>query len=65
MGAEDFAVYLQKKPGLFAFLGCRNPDKKDTASPQHSDTFDIDEDVLPNGTAMYVQFALDYLSKEK
>lgn len=64
MGAEDFSVYLRKVPGLFAFLGCRNPAKKDTASPHHSSTFDIDEDVLPNGTAMYVQFALDFLNQK-
>ena len=64
MGAEDFSVYLRKVPGLFAFLGCQNPAKKDTASPHHSSTFDVDEDVLPSGTAMYVQFALDFLNQK-
>ncbi len=60
MGAEDFAVYLEHKPGLFAFLGCGNP-AKDTCHPHHSAEFDVDEDVFPDGTALYAQFAIDYL----
>ena len=64
MGAEDFSTYMEHVPGLFGFLGCRNEAKKDTASPHHSTTFDVDEDVLPYGTAITVHFAMDYLNQK-
>ncbi len=60
MGAEDFSVYLEKVPGLFAFLGTRNEEKGITSN-HHSVDFDIDEDALPDGTALHVQFAIDFL----
>ena len=63
MGAEDFSVYLADTPGLYGFLGCRN-EAKGAVSPHHSDTFDVDEDVLPLGAALYAQFALDFLHKK-
>lgn len=63
MGAEDFSVYLEHKPGLFAFLGCRNEAKQITMA-HHTANFDVDEDVFPSGTALYVQFALDYLNAD-
>ena len=61
MGAEDFSVYLEKTPGLYAYLGCRN-EAKGLVSPHHSVTFDVDEDALPAGAALYAQFALDFLA---
>lgn len=64
MGAEDFSTYMEHVPGLFGFLGCCNEAKKDTASPHHSPTFDVDEDVLPYGTAITVHFAMDYLNQK-
>lgn len=64
MGAEDFSVYLEKVPGLFVFLGTRNEEKGITSN-HHSVDFDIDEDVLPDGTALHVQFAIDFLKNHK
>lgn len=64
MGAEDFSVYLEKVPGVFGFLGARNKDKGICCVHHHPD-FDVDEDVFPSGTGTYVQFALDYLNKNK
>ena len=61
MGAEDFSVYMDAAPGLYGFLGCRN-EAKGAASPHHADTFDVDEDVLPLGAALYARFALDFLN---
>ena len=61
MGAEDFSVYLEKTPGLYPYLGCRN-EAKGLVSPHHSVTFDMDEDALPAGAALYAQFALDFLA---
>ncbi len=47
MGGEDFAYYLQHKPGAFLFLGCAPPDGQ--VAPHHSPHFIMDERVLPLG----------------
>jgi amidohydrolase len=60
MGAEDFAYYLQKIPGSFYRLGCRN-EAKGIVHPYHSSLFDIDEEVLPFGVEMFVRIIDRYL----
>jgi amidohydrolase len=60
MGSEDFSFYLQKVPGTFAFLGVENKDKG-IIYPHHHPKFNIDEDILPLGTALHVAVALEYL----
>ncbi|MFP7494948.1 M20 family metallopeptidase [Terribacillus saccharophilus] len=45
MGAEDFAYYLQEKPGSFFKVGSRNEDTS-THYPHHHPKFDIDERAL-------------------
>ncbi len=62
MGSEDFSFYLQKIPGTFAFLGVENREKG-IIYPQHHPKYDIDEDILPIGTALQVGVALDYLKE--
>lgn len=62
MGAEDFAFYLQQKPGCFLFMGTGNEDKG-TDHPHHHPKFDVDEEELYKGTALYVRLALDYLKR--
>jgi len=60
MGAEDFAYYLEKVPGSFFRLGCRN-EEKGIVHPYHSSLFDIDEEVLPFGVEMFVRIIDQYL----
>jgi amidohydrolase len=60
MGGEDFAYYLQKVPGSFFRLGCRN-EKKGIIHSFHSSLFNIDEDVLPFGVEMFVRIIDQYL----
>ena len=60
MGGEDFAYYLEKVPGAFFRLGCRN-EAKGIIHPFHSSLFDIDEDVLPFGVEMFVRIIDEYL----
>lgn len=60
MGAEDFAYYLEKIPGCFIFLGTSNKEKG-TDSPAHNPKFDVDEEVLYKGSALYAGIALEYL----
>jgi amidohydrolase len=61
LGAEDFAEYLNRVPGLFAFLGVKNPTRGITAV-NHAPDFDIDEDVLALGTEVHLRVAADFLA---
>ncbi len=60
MGAEDFAYYQQRVPGLYFLLGVGNPQKHITAMI-HTEAFDIDEDALPLGVRAMGTVVLDYL----
>jgi amidohydrolase len=60
MGAEDFALYQQRSPGLYFFLGVGNEAKGITAMI-HTEYFDMDEDALPIGVRAMSTAVLDYL----
>lgn len=60
---EDFANYLEKIPGAFAFIGGGNEEVGMYAN--HNDKFNVDEDSLKMGSALYVQFAVDFLNTSK
>ena len=60
MGAEDMSYYLQKVPGTFFYLGSNN-ENKGIVYPHHNSKFNIDEDVLWIGTAIFLQAVIDYL----
>ncbi len=62
MGAEDYAFYLEKAPGIIAFVGAGNKEKG-ISFPHHHGRFNIDEDALEIGTALHVQYAMDFLNK--
>lgn len=59
MGSEDMAYFLNKVPGTFFFLGSNNIDKG-IVYPHHNSKFDIDEDVLWIGSAVFAQAVFDY-----
>lgn len=54
---EDFAYFLQHKPGAFYFLGSGNVEKGITA-PLHSAQFQIDEQCLVYGVAVMSALAV-------
>lgn len=60
MGSEDMAYYFQQVKGVYAFIGYRNEEKEAVYFPHH-EKFKIDEDYMKYGTALHVQFALDFL----
>ena len=64
MGAEDFAFYAQKVPGLFIELGIRNKAKGVGLYSLHNPQFDLDEAVLWKGAAIHSILANEFL-KEK
>ena len=60
--AEDFALYQQKIPGLFIFLGGVPRGQDPAAAPRnHSPSFFVDEGVLPLGVRTLTSLALDWL----
>ncbi len=63
MGGEDFAYFLNQVPGAFMFLSSSNPEKH-TDVPHHNPRFNVDEDVLWIGSAMFVKIAERFLEME-
>jgi amidohydrolase len=55
--SEDFAYFLERVPGAFAFLGSGDP-ARGLDAPHHSPGFDIDESVLPRGAEILARLAL-------
>ncbi len=56
MGVEDFACYLQQKPGNFMAIGTGRPDGK--PSPDlHSAKYDFNDAALPIGASYWVKLA--------
>jgi len=54
--AEDFAYFLEQRPGAFIFVGSGNKSAGITAQ-HHSPDFDIDEPALPKGVELLVRLA--------
>jgi amidohydrolase len=61
--SEDFALYQQKIPGLFFFLGVA-PEGADlsTVPANHSAKFSPDEGALVTGVRALASLAVDYLA---
>ena len=61
LSGEDFSEYLNLVPGVFVFVGTRNPDLG-AVYPQHSCFYTVDESVLSKGSMLAAQWACDMLS---
>ncbi len=63
-GSEDFSFFAQKAPGLFIFLGGRDPAIPAAQAPDHhTPDFRIDDSGLDLGVHALSQLALDYLAE--
>ncbi len=60
MGAEDFAYMAQKAPGAMFMLGAAIDDG--VRRNHHTDIFDIDERVLPQGAAVLAETARRFVT---
>lgn len=58
---ESFHKYLQRAPGVLAFLGIANP-AIGTGAAHHNSHFDVDEDVLLLGVSATVGYTLSSLN---
>ena len=61
--AEDFAYYGQEIPALFYHLGGTPNYDPETAPPNHSPQFQVDESVLPLGVRAHVLTAVRFLER--
>ncbi|SIS47508.1 M20 family metallopeptidase [Salimicrobium flavidum] len=57
MAGEDFAYYLEEKPGAFYFTGAKIPDH---AYPHHHPKFDFDERAMLHGAKTLLQAYFSY-----
>ena len=65
-GAEDFAFYQQKIPGLFYFVGITPPNQDlNKVAINHSPKFYVDESGLLLGIRSLASLAVDYLQMGK
>lgn len=64
LSGEDFSEYLRIVPGVFCFVGTRNP-QAGADHPQHSCHYTVDEDVLAKGSMVAAQWACRMLSGAK
>ena len=62
MGAEDFAYFQEKIPGLYLFLGVKEDGVPAAEAPSnHSPHFIVNDRALKNGVRTLSTLALDYL----
>lgn len=57
-GAEDFAHFLARAPGVMAWIGCGN-EAKGITRPFHHECYDLDEDALVYGAAFMAAYAMN------
>ena len=61
MGSEDFSYFTEERPSAIMRLGCANSEKGLQRS-LHSPYFDIDEQVLEVGVAIFTEAITRFLT---
>lgn len=65
-GAEDFAFYQKRVPGLFFFVGAMPPDQDPSTVPSHhTPDFMIDERAFVTGVKAMLNLTVDYMYMPK
>ena len=62
LGGDDFAEFILKVPGTYAYIGSGNATRAETTVAHHDSHFDIDEEALTIGAKLEVLYALEYLN---
>ena len=62
LGGDDFAEYIIKVPGVYAYVGTGNEKRPETLVAHHDCMFDIDEDSLPVMAGLYAAYSVAFLS---
>lgn len=61
LGGDDFAEFLLKAPGVYAYVGTANEAVWETTVSHHNGYFDIDERALVTASALYAAYAVSTL----
>lgn len=61
LGADDFADFLEKAKGVYAFVGTRNKEVEHSDVAHHHGLFDLDEEALLLSCNLYVDYTLETL----
>ena len=64
LGSEDFSEFSNRYPSVFAMIGTGNK-KLQTEFPHHHPKFNLDDSELSLGTALYAQYAVDFLENSE
>lgn len=64
LGGDDFAEYILKVPGAYAYIGSNNPEIPETTVAHHDSHFDIDERALAVAASLYTGYAIAFLNGE-
>jgi amidohydrolase len=59
-GGEDFSFFANEAPGVFLFLGGREPGG--TTGGHHTPTFQADDGAVPVGMKVMTTLVMDFLS---
>lgn len=59
---ESFRLFLERYPGVFAFLGIKNEDAG-YGAPHHNNHFDLNESVLKTGAVATVRYVMEWLGQ--
>ncbi|GGE19471.1 putative amidohydrolase YhaA [Marinithermofilum abyssi] len=62
MAGEDFAYYLQQRPGAFCFVGAGNPDLG-AQYPHHHPRFDLDESAMKIAVELFIRTVMKELGE--
>ena len=57
LSGDDFCEYQKEIEGVYVYLGTGNPDVPGSENPYHTFDFDIDENALEIGAAIYAGYA--------
>ncbi len=64
LGGDDFAEYILKVPGCYAFVGSRNPEVPETGVAHHNSHFDVDDGALSVMVNLMSNYAIEFLNGE-
>ena len=61
--SESFGRWLNRYPGVFAFLGLKN-ETEGFGAIHHNEKFDFNEKILRTGATATVRYVVEWLGKE-
>lgn len=63
MASEDFSFFLEDRPGCYLRLFCPKADSDGKCYALHNGKFNLDDDVLYRGSALFAKAAIDLMEE--